>query len=67
MIGRGLFDEQDVVLILGSLHVDMSVRPYVAPSILMIFLPGHFNVADLPSHTIFSMPRAIKSKYPQYG
>ena len=66
-MGRGLVDEQDVVLIAGCLQVVLSVRPYVASSILMVFLPGHFNVADLCSHTIFLMPRAIKSKYPQYG
>ena len=66
-MGRGLVDEQDVVLIAGCLQVVLSVRPYVASSILMVFLPGHFNVADLYSHTIFLMPRAIKSKYPQYG
>ena len=67
MIGRGLSDEQDVVLILGCLQVVMSVRPYVAPSILMVFLPGHFNIADLPSHTFFAMPRPRQSKYPEYG
>ena len=62
-MGRGLYEEQDVVLILGCLQVVISVRPYVASSILMIFLPGHFNVADLPSHIMFSMPRPRKSKY----
>ena len=59
-MGRGLVDEQDVVLILGSLQVVISVRPYVASSIVMVFLTGHFNVADLPSHTMFSMPRPRK-------
>jgi hypothetical protein len=47
------------------IQVVMSVRPYVAPSILMVFLPGHFNVADLPSHTFFAMPRPRQSKYPE--
>jgi len=68
-MGRGLVDEQDVVLILGCLQVIISVRPYVASSILMIFLPGHFNVADLPSHIMFSISGPLgprKSKYAEY-
>ena len=69
IMSRGLSDEQDVVLILGCLQVVMSVRPYVASMILMIFLSGHFNVADLPSHIMFSISGPLgpgESKYPDY-
>jgi hypothetical protein len=51
MIGRGLFVEHLVVLILEWGHVVRSVRPYVALEIFKTLLLGHLKMDFLPSHT----------------
>lgn len=56
IIGNGLLDEHDVVFTLGSLHVLMSVLPYVASKIRIVFFLGHDILPFKPSQITFSIP-----------